>query len=274
VPPRDAKAKFIEPMLLLPAETLPEGEGWSYELNLDGYRALGIKVGGVVRLRSRNDKDFNRKYPGIGKALAALPDETVIDGEVVALDETGRPSFNALQNGATGAPIVYYLFDVMVLAGRNVMREPLATRRELLTREVIPLLADPLREAPRFDASLADLIAAVRAQGLEGLVAKRLNSVYEPGARSGAWRKMRLNRSEEFVIGGYTRGGRTFDALVLGRYEGDRLVYVARTRVGFTPASRERLMERLRPLEPRRVRSRTSRRRAPAGGVRASRRRR
>jgi len=93
------------------------------------------------------------------------------------------------------------------------------------------------------------LIAAVRAQGLEGLVAKRLDSVYEPGARSGAWRKMRLNRSEEFVIVGYTQGGRTFDALVLGRNDRDRLVYVARTRVGFTPASRERLMAKLRPFE-------------------------
>jgi ATP-dependent DNA ligase len=119
----------------------------------------------------------------------------------------------------------------------------------LLSLEVLPRLADPVREAPRFDAALADLIAAVRAQGLEGLVAKRLDSVYEPGARSGAWRKMRLNRSEEFVIGGYTSGGQTFDSLVLGRYEGDRLVYVARTRVGFTPASRERLMAKLRPLE-------------------------
>jgi bifunctional non-homologous end joining protein LigD len=236
-------------MLLLPAETLPEGPGWTYEVKLDGYRALAIKTGGTVWLRSRNDKDFNRKYPTIARALAALPDETVIDGEVVALDEAGRPSFNALQNGAAGASIFFYVFDVMILGGRDVMGEALAVRRELLTREVLPSLADPVREAPRFDAALADLIAAVRAQGLEGLVAKRLDSVYEPGARSGAWRKMRLNRSEEFVIGGYTRGGRTFDALVLGRYEGSRLVYVARTRVGFTPASRERLMARMRPIE-------------------------
>jgi len=236
-------------MLLLPADTLPAGPIWTYELKLDGYRALGIKTGGMVRLRSRNDKDFNRNYPAITRALAALPDETVIDGEVVALDSDGRPSFNALQNGSAGATIVYYVFDVLILGGRNVMGEPLAMRRELLSREVLPLLAEPVREAPRFAAALADLIAAVRAQGLEGLVAKRLDSVYEPGARSGAWRKIRLNRSEEFVIGGYTRGGRTFDAVVLGRYEGGRLVYVARTRVGFTPASRERLMEKLRPLE-------------------------
>jgi len=236
-------------MLLLAAETLPEGPGWAYELKLDGYRALAIRTGGLVPLRSRNDKDFNRKYPTIAKALATLPDETVIDGEVVALDSAGRPSFNALQNGSAGATIFYYVFDVMVLAGRNAMGEPLATRRELLTREVLPRVAEPVRAALRFDAALADLIAAVRAQGLEGLVAKRLDSVYEPGARSGAWRKMRLNRSEEVVIGGYTKGGRTFDALVLGRYEGERLVYVTRTRVGFTPASRERLMDKVRPLE-------------------------
>jgi DNA ligase D-like protein (predicted ligase) len=249
VPVTRDKVNFIEPMLLLPADALPEGSGWTYELELDGYRALAIKAGGEVRVRSRNDKDFNRKYPKIARALAPLPDETVIDGEVVALDAAGRPSFNDLQNGSAGATIVYYVFDVMVLGGRNVMGEPLATRRELLTREVLPLLGDPVREAPRFDAALADLIAAVRAQGLEGLVAKRLDSVYEPGMRSGAWRKMRINRSEEFVIGGYTRGGRTFDAIVIGRWDGDRLVYVARTRVGFTPTSRERLMVQLKPLE-------------------------
>jgi len=182
----------------------------------------------------------------IARALEALPDETVVDGEVVALGSDGRPSFNALQNGSA---IEYYVFDVLVLGGLNVMGETLATRRELLTREVLSQLREPVREAPRFDARLADLIAAVRAQGLEGLVAKRLDSIYEPGMRSGAWRKMRINRSEEFVIGGYTGGGRTFDGIVIGKWEGDRLVYVARTRVGFSPASRERLMARMRPLE-------------------------
>jgi ATP-dependent DNA ligase len=113
VPITPDKLTFIDPMLLLPAETLPEGPEWTYELKLDGFRALAIKTGGDVRLRSRNDKDFNRKYPGIAKALAALPDETVVDGEVVALDPDRRPSFNALQNGSASATIVYYVFDVM-----------------------------------------------------------------------------------------------------------------------------------------------------------------
>src|SRR5438067_153898 len=108
MPTRKVKATFIEPMLLLRTEHLPEGEQWLYELKLDGYRALAIKSGGRVQLRSRNDNDFTVRYPGVLAALGALPDETVIDGEVVALDEEGRPSFNILQNyGSSTAPVVY-----------------------------------------------------------------------------------------------------------------------------------------------------------------------
>src|ERR1035438_6458935 len=120
-------------MLLLQTERLPEGSNWAYELKLDGYRALAIKTGGKVHLRSRNDNDFNLRYPAVVQALGALPDETVIDGEVVALDETGRPSFNTLQNcGSAKASVFYYVFDVAVHGGRNVMSEPLSVRRELL----------------------------------------------------------------------------------------------------------------------------------------------
>ena len=99
-----AKAAFIEPMLLLRTEALPEGPDWIYELKLDGYRALGIKTEAQVQLRSRNDNDFSSRYPAIVRALASLPDDTVIDGEVIAVDEAGRPSFNILQNyGSSGA---------------------------------------------------------------------------------------------------------------------------------------------------------------------------
>ena len=96
--------RFIEPMLLLATEQLPSGAQWLYELKLDGFRAQGIKTGGRIQLRSRNDKDFSRKYPAIAKALAAMPDDTVIDGEIVALDEAGKPSFSALQNGSGVSP--------------------------------------------------------------------------------------------------------------------------------------------------------------------------
>ena len=179
-----------------------------------------------------------------------MPDETLIDGEVVALDEEGRPSFNLLQNyGASQAPIVYYAFDVLVLRGRNVMGEPLRERRELLHNHVLVKLEEPVRLSPELDAHLPDLIRSVKEQGLEGLIAKRRESPYEPGQRSGAWQKMRINEGQEFVIGGYTPGPMNFDALVFGYYAGDKLMYAGRTRSGFTPALREHLFQRLRKLE-------------------------
>jgi bifunctional non-homologous end joining protein LigD len=242
--------RFIEPMLLLRTEKLPEGPDVQYEIKFDGYRALALKSGGKVQLRSRNDNDFNVRYPGIVKALAPMPDETVIDGEVVALDREGKPSFNTLQNyGSAGAPLHFYIFDLLILGGRDVMGEPLVTRRELLEEHVLPNLAEPIRYSPVLEAKLKDLIRSVKAQGLEGLVAKLRNSKYEPGQRSGAWQKMRVNKGQEFVIAGYTPSPKNFDALVIGYYEGSKLMYAARTRNGFTPASRAELFKKLKPLE-------------------------
>jgi DNA ligase D-like protein (predicted ligase) len=243
-------ARFFNPMLLLRTDSLPAGEQWLYELKLDGYRAVAFKRNGGVHLRSRNDKNFNGSYPAVVAALARLPDDTVIDGEIVAFDEEGRPSFNALQNnGANATPIAYYVFDVMVLAGKDVRHEPLHERRQLLEKKVLPLLPEPVRYSAPLEAELPVLIQSVRLHGFEGLVAKRRNSLYESGLRSGAWMKMRVNRGQEFVIGGYTRGTTTFDALVFGYYERDKLIYVARTRSGFTPSSRTQLFKRFKGLE-------------------------
>jgi ATP-dependent DNA ligase len=245
-----AKARFIEPMLLLRTEKLPEGADWLTELKLDGYRALAIKTGGKLQLRSRNDNDFNGRYPSIVKALAAMPDDTVIDGEVVALDAEGRPSFNMLQNyGSAGAPLHFFIFDALVLKGRDVMGEPLVKRRALIEKHVLPQLADPIRYSPILEGSLKDLVRCLKAQGLEGLVAKRRDSKYEPGLRSGAWQKMRVNAGQELVIGGYTPSPKNFDALVIGYYDDDKLIYAARTRNGFTPASRVELFKQIKALE-------------------------
>jgi ATP-dependent DNA ligase len=144
--------------------------------------------------------------------------------------------------------LLYYFFDVLILAGNAVMHEPLSLRPELLG-EIMPKLQEPIRESAILDASRPDLITAVKAQGLEGLVAKRRDSSYEPGQRSGAWAKMRVDRAQEFVIGGYTLGGKTFDELVFGYYDCQRLIYVARTRNGFTPSSREALFRKFKDLE-------------------------
>jgi bifunctional non-homologous end joining protein LigD len=161
-------------MLLQRTDSLPDSPQWRYELKLDGYRAIAFKRDGVVHLRSRNDNDFSGRYPGVVKGLAKMPDDTVIDGEVIAFDDEGRPSFNALQNyGSAAAPVIYYVFDVMVLAGRDVMREPLEKRRELLEQKVLPKLSEPVRYASSLDAALPVLVQSVKEQGFEGLVAKR-----------------------------------------------------------------------------------------------------
>src|ERR1700722_19200898 len=237
-------------MLLLRTEKLPESTDYQYELKLDGYRALAIKAGGKVHLRSRNDNDFNARYPGIVKALAPMPDDTVLDGEVVALDAEGRPSFSTLQNyGSSGAPLHFFIFDLLILKGKDVMGETLEKRRKLIEEHVLPKLADPIRYSPTLEGSLKDLIRSVKAQGLEGLVAKRRDSKYEPGLPSGAWQKMRVNAGQELVIGGYTPSPKNFDALVIGYYQEGKLIYAARTRNGFTPASRAELFKKLKPLE-------------------------
>jgi bifunctional non-homologous end joining protein LigD len=244
------KARFIEPMLLLRTEKLPEGPNFLYEIKLDGYRAIAFKSRGKIHLRSRNDNDFMGRYPSLAPALESLPDETVIDGEVVALDEHGRPSFNLLQNyGSSTTPLILVVFDLLVLAGRDVMDETLEKRRHLLETRILPKLEEPVRYSPELQADLRTLIRSVKQQGLEGLVAKRRSSRYEPGERSGAWQKMRINQGQEFVIGGYTIGGTAFDALVFGYYEGPKLMYAGRTRNGFTPKLRAELIKRFRPLE-------------------------
>jgi bifunctional non-homologous end joining protein LigD len=244
------KATFIEPMLLLRTEKLPQAADWLYEIKLDGYRVVAIKSGDKVQLRSRNNNDFTERYAPIASALRAMPDDTVLDGEMAALDEEGRPSFNLLQNYASSnAPLVFFVFDVLILKGRSVMAAPLSERRALLEKQVLPKLGEPIRYSPELKASLPDLIESAKSAGLEGLVAKRRNSRYEPGLRSGAWQKMRVNRGQEFVIGGYTPSDRNFDAMIFGYYNGGKLQYVARTRNGFTPSSREHLFKKLKPLE-------------------------
>jgi DNA ligase D-like protein (predicted ligase) len=251
VVPARVKARFIPPMLLVKAEALPDdARRWFYELKLDGYRAIAFKSGGRLQLRSRNDNDFTSRYAAVVRGLSNLPDETVVDGEVVAFDEEGRPSFNLLQNyNSSATPIAYFVFDVLVLRGRDVTREPLSARQALLESKVLPHLADPVRYVAPLEGSLQTLVHSVKTHGFEGLVAKRRDSRYEPGLRSGAWRKMRVNRGQEFVIGGYTIGTRTFDALVIGYYQDGQLLYASRTRNGFTPALRAQLFRKFRGLE-------------------------
>ncbi len=254
--------------MLLRTEKLPEGAEWLSELKLDGYRSLAIKSGGKIQLRSRNDNDFTVRYPGIAAALKTMPDETVLDGEVVALDVEGRPSFKTLQNYGSGvAPLHFFIFDLLILKGKDVMGETLTKRRELIEEHILPKLADPIRYSPVLEGSLADLIASVKAQGLEGLVAKRRDSMYEPGLRSGAWQKMRVNAGQELVIAGYTPSAKNFDALVIGYYDGPTL-YMPRARGTDSRLLRVRsCSRRSNRWKSRNARSRICRRRKPGAGA-------
>jgi len=242
------QASFVEPMDCLSVSKLPVGLGWIWEIKLDGYRALAVNSGSGVTLLSRRRKSLNRQFPNIVEALADLPAGTVVDGEVVAIGEGGRPDFNLLQHfRAESSRIQYYIFDLLCWKDRDLTRLPLIERRELL-KSVVALRDKSIKISDYIEAAPDDLLAAVRAQGLEGIIGKRKDSLYQPGKRSGAWIKYRVNRGQEFVIGGYFPGPHGFDSLIVGYYEGDKLMYVARTRNGFVPASRRQVFSRLKHL--------------------------
>jgi bifunctional non-homologous end joining protein LigD len=240
--------RFVPPMQATLVTVLPDGDGWRYEVKFDGYRVIALKDGDRVQLRSRNDKDMTAAYPDVVRAMARLaPSSAIVDGEVVAVDERGRPSFQALQHRAAHPRhhIRCYVFDLLHVDGEDLLRQPLDERRARLATVIE---GSGLRLSPSLPGSAADITAAVGGLGLEGIVAKRGDSRYEPGMRSDAWRKFKLERQQEFVVGGFRANGRTVDALVVGVYAGRELRFAAKVRAGLTPRLRAMLFDRLQPL--------------------------
>ncbi len=239
-----------EPMLATPARDLPAGDEWLYEVKWDGYRALGYVRGGDATLVSRNRNDLTGRFPEIARALAQAvrSPECVVDGEVCALDEHGRPSFSAMQRG--GAQLVYAVFDVLEVDGEPVVGLPLEERRERLEA-----LLDESRKTVQLSAAFDDgeaLYEAALEQGLEGVMAKRRSSPYRQGKRAPDWLKVKTHNRQEFVICGYTQGqGRRagrFGALVLGAYRGGELEWVGNCGTGFTEQKIDGLLAWLGPL--------------------------
>ena len=244
-----AAAAFVEPMRATLVAALPEGEHWQYERKFDGYRALAVKTEARVRLLSRNNLSLDSRFSAVASGLRSLEDGCVLDGEIVALDEKGRPSFNRLQNWRSrSSTLRYYVFDLLVYRHRAVWRLPLVERRTLLAA-VLSDATDSVRCSELLSGTPAQLVKLARRERLEGLVAKRLQSVYQPGRRSDAWVKVKVSRGQEFVIGGYIPAGRSFDALIVGYYEGDRLLFIAKVRNGFVPESRAQVVRRFEGLE-------------------------
>jgi bifunctional non-homologous end joining protein LigD len=226
-----AKPFSFEPMLWMAAESPPQGPERRYELKLDGFSAMGRKSGRTAQLWSRNQKDFARRFSGLVKAVRELPDETVIDGEIVALDEDGRPSFNLLQGFGMPAATVMYAFDLLMLHGKDVRPSSLDDRRAEL-QEITGRLPDAIWFSETFNVPISDLVAAVRQNQLEGIVAKRAGSPYRSGERSADWFKWRANRGQEFVIGGYVPSATSLDSILVGYYRGRDLRYAARVHAG------------------------------------------
>jgi bifunctional non-homologous end joining protein LigD len=232
-------------MLALLGTTLPTGPQWSYEVKWDGYRALIEKRGSRVVIRSRRGADLTGTYPAVAAAARTVDAaDAVLDGEIVALDAEGRPSFQALQHRQTAGRflIAYYAFDILARDGRDLTGEPLAVRRTHLAQVVAGsglLLSEPLPGTPE------QIVGTIRGFGLEGVIAKRVDSRYEPGHRSGAWMKVKFARRQEFVVGGFRPDGASVDALVVGYYEGRTLMAAGKVRAGLTPLLRRQLYEAL-----------------------------
>ncbi|HZQ53348.1 MAG TPA: non-homologous end-joining DNA ligase [Bryobacteraceae bacterium] len=243
--------RFVQPMQSELAAKPPEGENWQYEVKLDGYRALAIKEKGRVELYSRRTNLLNDRFPDVAKALEALEDGVIVDGELVALDPEGRPSFSLLQHHkkSDAPPVVFYVFDLLAYRGRDVTSLPLRQRRELLA-QVLANVSQPVRVSAVLTASVDDLIAAVRQKGFEGIVAKRSDSRYIPGDRSGHWVKYKINQGQELVIGGYKPSSKNhFESLAVGYYDEKRLIFAAKIKTGFTPAIKDELFSRFHKLE-------------------------
>jgi bifunctional non-homologous end joining protein LigD len=234
-----ARLDFIKPMLAKSVDELPSGRQWIYELKLDGYRALVMKKRRAVTIFSRRGNNLNSMFAPLVSAFSFLPDDIIIDGEVVVLDEEGRPSFSALQHSQfTPESLHFYVFDLVAFEGRDLRKLPLAERRRLLEDHALQGMRDPVRLSEVFDATPKQLIAAAKQAGLEGVVGKRANSTYESGERSGAWVKYKTNKGQELVIGGYKPGTNGFEYLLVGYYEGKDLIFIAKIRNGFTPSLR------------------------------------
>ena len=251
----------IEPMLgktgLLPESS----EGWAFEFKWDGVRAITIWDGQRLRIESRNRLDMTFRYPELHNLGPSLGLNAILDGEIVALDEQGQPSFSKLQQRMhvekpsslrirLGVPIRYYIFDLLHLNGVTLLDRPYEQRRDLLDR--LALRHAFCRVPPSYRGEGQDILNVAREHGLEGIMCKRLASPYLPGRRTGDWRKVKTVNSREFIIGGFKYGKDRRDrigSLQLGAYDADlRLRFVGSTGTGFSGLDHEILLRRLEPI--------------------------
>jgi bifunctional non-homologous end joining protein LigD len=242
----------IKPMLATLVNEPVEDEGWVYEVKWDGFRALGYVHKNTVEVRSRNNKSFNEKFYPVYTALQQWGKDIIVDGEIVVLNNKGVPDFSGLQNWRSEADgqLAYYLFDILWLDGKDLMNVPLKERRDIL-RSVVP--KDGLiKLSENFEATGSEFFALADKMGLEGIMAKKVDSVYVPDARSKDWLKIKTEKHQELIIGGYTKNEGTpkpFSALLLGWFIKGAFHHVTPVGTGFTVKMQKEILEKLKPLE-------------------------
>jgi bifunctional non-homologous end joining protein LigD len=263
-PGEDPMPEHVVPMMARLSDLPRNDRDYAFEVKWDGVRAISYCEGGRVRLESRNLRDVTKHYPELRKLGRELGSRrAVLDGEIVALDEQGHPSFQRLQprmqlasesairRRMADTPVTYMIFDVLYLEGRNTMGLPYTERRALL--EQLDLNGDNWRTPAYHVGEGKAMLAASKEQGLEGVLAKRLDSRYKPGSRSGDWLKVKNGMRQELVIGGWLpgQGGRsaTLGSLAVGFYEDGKLVYAGNVGTGFTQRTLQDLLVRLQALE-------------------------
>jgi bifunctional non-homologous end joining protein LigD len=248
--PRKPMPKDLPPMLATLIDKPFDDEGWSYEIKWDGYRALAYLQKGKVALRSRNNKSFEKYYP-IYDAFKQWSANAVIDGEIVVLNDKGQSDFGALQNWRSEADgsLIYYIFDLLWLDGRDLTGLPFSERRALL--QSITPDDSIIRYSESFETGGKEFFAKAQRLGLEGIMAKRTDSIYSPGARSRDWLKIKTASRQEVVIGGFTRNEdspKLFSALLVGVFEKGRLQYTGKVGTGYTEQMQRDMMKQFKPL--------------------------
>ena len=240
----------LMPMLATLVDKPFDSEGWQYEIKWDGYRALAFCNKSEVALKSRNDKFFNEKFYPVHKALQQWNIHAVVDGEIVVLEDDGKSNFGALQNWRSEADgeIYFYVFDLLWLNGKDLMQLPLSERKNML-KEMVPE-DNSIRFSENFEVSGIEFFETVKKMGLEGMMAKKSDSIYLAGNRSKDWLKIKANKRQEMVIGGYTKNdnsAKSFSSLLLGVYEKEQLIYTGKVGTGFNDQQQIDMLKQFKP---------------------------
>jgi bifunctional non-homologous end joining protein LigD len=249
------KAKIpsgVKPMLATLVNEPFDDPNWVYEVKWDGYRALSYINNGSVSISSRNNKSFEAKYYPIASVMKKWPINVVLDGEIVVIGKDGKANFSALQNWRSEADgnLIYYVFDLLWYNDINIMALTLAERQAIL-KEILPVNDDHVRLSHIFAGNGLDFFAAAKKMGLEGIMAKKANSVYSPDSRNKEWLKIKANLRQEVVIGGFTKNdgsSKQFSSLLLGVFENGKFQYVGKVGTGFSDKLQKEMMQQFKPL--------------------------